>query len=128
MARNDSRPLSPHLQVYKLPLTAMMSVLHRGTGVVISIGTLLLVWVLARAAGGESAYAGTQSLLGSWFGTLVLIGFTFSLYAHFCNGLRHLIWDMGYGFDVDKANRGAMVSLGAAIVLTVLTWIVAFAA
>lgn len=128
MARNDSRPLSPHLQVYKLPLTAMMSVLHRGTGVVISIGTLLLVWVLARAAGGESAYAGTQSLLGSWFGTLVLIGFTFSLYAHFCNGLRHLIWDMGYGFDVDKANRGAMVSLGAAIALTVLTWIVAFAA
>lgn len=106
----------------------MMSVLHRGTGVVISIGTLLLVWVLARAAGGESAYAGTQNLLGSWFGTLVLIGFTFSLYAHFCNGLRHLIWDMGYGFDVDKANRGAMVSLGAAIVLTVLTWIVAFAA
>ena len=128
MARNDSRPLSPHLQVYKLPLTAMMSVLHRGTGVVISIGTLLLVWVLAKAAGGESAYAGTQNLLGSWFGTLVLIGFTFSLYAHFCNGLRHLIWDMGYGFDVDKANRGAMVSLGAAIALTVLTWIVAFAA
>ena len=128
MARNDSRPLSPHLQVYKLPLTAMMSVLHRGTGVVISIGTLLLVWVLAKAAGGESAYAGTQGLLSSWFGKLVLIGFTFSLYAHFCNGLRHLIWDMGYGFEVDKANRGAMISLGAAIALTVLTWIVAFAA
>ena len=128
MARNDSRPLSPHLQVYKLPLTAMMSVLHRGTGVVISIGTLLLVWVLAKAAGGESAYAGTQGLLSSWFGKLVLIGFTFSLYAHFCNGLRHLICDMGYGFELDKANRGAMISLGAAIALTVLTWIVAFAA
>ncbi len=128
MAWKDSRPMSPHLQVYKLPLTAMMSVLHRGTGVVISIGTLLLVWVLAKAASGAEAFEGTQNLLGSWFGYLVLIGFTFSLYAHFCNGIRHLLWDMGYGFDVSKANQGAMMSLIAAVVLTVLTWIVAFAA
>ena len=128
MARNDSRPLSPHLQIYKLPLTAMMSVLHRGTGVVISIGTLFLVWVLAKAAMGADAFAGTQWLLSSWFGYLVLIGFTFSLYAHFCNGIRHLLWDMGYGFDVSKANTGAMISLITAVVLTVLTWIVAFAA
>ena len=128
MAWNDSRPLSPHLQIYKLPLTAMMSVLHRGTGVVISIGTLLLVWVLAKAAMGADAFAGTQWLLSSWFGYLVLIGFTFSLYAHFCNGIRHLIWDMGYGFDVSKANTGAMISLITAVALTVLTWIVAFAA
>ena len=128
MAWNDSRPLSPHLQIYKLPLTAMMSVLHRGTGVVISIGTLLLVWVLAKAAMGADAFASTQWLLSSWFGYLVLIGFTFSLYAHFCNGIRHLIWDMGYGFDVSKANTGAMISLITAVALTVLTWIVAFAA
>ena len=128
MAWNDSRPLSPHLQIYKLPLTAMMSVLHRGTGVVISIGTLLLVWVLAKAAMGAEAFAWTQWLLSSWFGYLVLIGFTFSLYAHFCNGIRHLIWDMGYGFDVSKANTGAMISLITAVALTVLTWIVAFAA
>ncbi len=128
MASKDSRPLSPHLQVYKLPPTAMMSVLHRGTGVVISIGTLFLVWVLAKAASGAAAFEGTQNLLGSWFGYLVLIGFTFSLYAHFCNGIRHLLWDMGYGFDVGKANQGAILSLIAAVVLTVLTWIVAFAA
>ena len=128
MAWNNSRPLSPHLQIYKLPLTAMMSVLHRGTGVVISIGTLLLVWVLAKAAMGAEAFAWTQWLLSSWFGYLVLIGFTFSLYAHFCNGIRHLIWDMGYGFDVSKANTGAMISLITAVALTVLTWIVAFAA
>jgi len=128
MALNDSRPLSPHLQIYKLPLTAMMSVLHRGTGVVISIGTLFLVWILAKAAMGADAFATTQWLISSWFGYLVLIGFTFSLYAHFCNGIRHLLWDMGYGFDVSKANTGAMISLITAIVLTVLTWIVAFAA
>ena len=106
----------------------MMSVLHRGTGVVISIGTVFLCWILARAAMGPAAFEGTSNLLGSWFGYLVLIGFTFSLYAHFCNGIRHLLWDMGYGFDVSKANAGAKVSLIAAIVLTVLTWIVAFAA
>ncbi len=128
MALKDSRPLSPHLQIYKLPLTAMMSVLHRGTGVVISIGTLFLVWILAKAAMGPEAFEGTQNLVGSWFGYLVLFGFTFSLYAHFCNGIRHLLWDMGYGFDVSKANAGAIASLGAAIALTVLTWIVAFAA
>ena len=77
---------------------------------------------------GPAAFEGTSNLLGSWFGYLVLIGFTFSLYAHFCNGIRHLLWDVGYGFDVSKANAGAKVSLIAAIVLTVLTWIVAFAA
>ena len=81
-----------------------------------------------RQALGADAFEGTQNLLGSWFGYLVLFGFTFSLYAHFCNGIRHLIWDVGYGFDVSKANTGAMVSLGAAVALTVLTWIVAFAA
>lgn len=128
MAWKDSRPMSPHLQIYKLPLTAMMSVLHRGTGVVISVGTLFLVWVLAKAAMGPQAFENTQGLLSSWFGYLVLFGFTFSLYAHFCNGIRHLLWDMGYGFDVSKANTGAIVSLCAAVALTVLTWIVAFAA
>jgi len=105
-----------------------MSVLHRGTGVVISIGTLLLVWVLARAAAGPAAFEGTSALLGSWFGYLVLFGFTFALYAHFCNGLRHLMWDMGYGFDISKANRGALVSFCCAVGLTVLTWLVALAA
>lgn len=127
MALKDSRPLSPHLQIYKLPPTALMSVMHRGTGVVISIGTLFLVWILAKAAMGPEAFEGTQNLVSSWFGYLVLFGFTFALYAHFCNGIRHLMWDMGYGFDVSKANAGAIASFGAAIALTILTWIVAFA-
>ncbi len=127
MASNDSRPLSPHLQIYKLPPTALMSVLHRGTGVVLCIGTLFLVLVLASAAVGAENFAGTYNLLSSWFGYLVLFGFTFALYAHFCNGIRHLLWDMGYGFGISQANRGAMASFAAALVLTVLTWIVAIA-
>ncbi len=127
MASNDSRPLSPHLQIYKLPPTALMSVLHRGTGVVLCIGTLFLVLVLASAAVGADNFAGTYNLLSSWFGYLVLFGFTFSLYAHFCNGIRHLLWDMGYGFDISNATKGAMASFAAALVLTILTWIVAIA-
>jgi succinate dehydrogenase / fumarate reductase cytochrome b subunit len=128
MASNDTRPLSPHLQIYKLPPTALMSVLHRGTGVVISIGTIFLVWILASAAAGPESYATTHAIVSSWFGWLVLFGFTFALYAHFCNGIRHLIWDLGYGFDISQANKGAMASLIAAVGLTVLTWLVAFAA
>ena len=127
MALSKSRPLSPHLQIYKLPPTALMSVLHRGTGVVLCIGTLFLVLVLASAAVGPDNFAGTYNLLSSWFGYLVLFGFTFSLYAHFCNGIRHLLWDMGYGFDVASASKGAMASFAAALALTVLTWIVAIA-
>jgi succinate dehydrogenase / fumarate reductase cytochrome b subunit len=127
MASNDSRPLSPHLQIYKLPPTALMSVLHRGTGVVLCVGTLFLVLVLASAAVGADNFAGTYNLLSSWFGYLVLFGFTFSLYAHFCNGIRHLLWDMGYGFDISNATKGAMASFVAASVLTILTWIVAIA-
>ena len=128
MAWKDTRPLSPHLQIYKLPLTAMMSVLHRGTGAVLTIGTVLLVIVLAAAAAGPDSFEGIGALLRSWFGKLVLFGFTFALFAHFCNGIRHLIWDMGYGFDVSQATRGAQISFLAALVLTVLTWVVAFAA
>ncbi len=127
MAWKDTRPLSPHLQIYKLPPTALMSVLHRGTGVVLSIGTVLLVIVLAAAAGGPDSFESIGGLLRSWFGKLVLFGFTFALFAHFFNGIRHLIWDMGYGFDVSKATRGAQISFLAALVLTVLTWVVAFA-
>lgn len=127
MASHDSRPLSPHLQIYKLPPTALMSVLHRGTGVVLCIGTLFLVLVLASAAVGAENFAGTYNLLSSWFGYLVLFGFTFALYAHFCNGIRHLLWDMGYGFDISNATKGAMASFVAALMLTVLTWIVAIA-
>jgi succinate dehydrogenase / fumarate reductase cytochrome b subunit len=127
MAWKDTRPLSPHLQIYKLPPTALMSVLHRGTGAVLSIGTVLLVIVLAAAAGGPDSFESIGGLLRSWFGKLVLFGFTFALFAHFCNGIRHLVWDMGYGFDVSKANKGAQISFLAALILTVLTWIVAFA-
>ena len=90
MASKDTRPLSPHLQIYKLPLTALLSISHRITGVINSVGALFLVLVLARAAGGEESFGFASALLSSWFGYLVLFGFTLALYFHFCNGIRHL--------------------------------------
>ena len=128
MAWNDKRPMSPHLQVYKLPLTALMSITHRATGVINSVGALFLVVVLAKAAGGEEAFSGASSLLSSWFGYLVLFGFSFALYFHFCTGIRHLLSDAGIGIELEEAKKSAPIALIAAAVLTVLTWIVALAA
>jgi len=125
MTWNDKRPMSPHLQVYKLPLTAKLSILHRGTGAALSAGALLMVWVLAAAAGGEESYAAMHGFLASWFGQLVLFGFTFSLYYHFCNGIRHLLWDIGKGLDLESTEKSAKVVIGATAALTILTWLVA---
>lgn len=127
MPVNSPRPVSPHLQIYKLPLTAILSICHRASGIANSAGALLLVYVLAKAAGGPESYASAEWLLRSWFGMLVLFGFTLSLYYHFCNGIRHLFWDVGLGFDLEVANKSAKLTLVAAGVLTILTWIVALA-
>lgn len=125
MAWNDKRPMSPHLQIYKLPLTAQLSVLHRGTGAALSFGAILMVWVLAAAAGGEDSYSSMQGFLTSWFGHLVLFGFTFALYYHFCNGIRHLMWDIGKGLDLESSAKSAKMVIVGSAVLTVLTWLVA---
>lgn len=125
MSWDDKRPMSPHIQIYKMPITAKLSILHRGTGAALFLGLILMVWVLAAAAGGADSWASMHSFLDSWFGKLVLFGFTFSLYYHFCNGIRHLIWDLGKGLSVEEAHKSARVVLIATAVLTVLTWIIA---
>jgi len=128
MSTTPQRPVSPHLQIYKLPLTAVLSISHRITGIINCLGSVLLVYVLAAASGGADSYAGAERILTSWFGILVLFGFTLTLYYHFCNGIRHLFWDAGMGFEVETANKTARLTLVATGVLTVLTWIVALAA
>lgn len=125
MASTDNRPLSPHLQHYKLPLTALLSISHRITGVINSAAIVLLVLLLASAAGSLENYAFMSAIATSWFGSLVLFGFTLSLYYHMCNGIRHLFWDVGYGFDLDTAQKSAYVCLGASLALSVVTWLVA---
>ena len=121
------RPLSPHLQDYKLPIIAITSILHRITGVALCVGTLLLVWWLVAAATSDSAYAAATWFIGSWLGMLMLFGWTAALWFHFCAGLRHLFWDFGYGFELPTARGTSTLVFAAAAALTVLTWIAVFA-
>ena len=97
------RPLSPHLQVYRLQWTMVLSFLHRITGVALGLGTVLLAWWLVAAASGPEAFATVQNVVGSIPGRFVLLGFTFSLFYHLSNGIRHLFWDLGIGFELKAA-------------------------
>jgi succinate dehydrogenase / fumarate reductase, cytochrome b subunit len=119
------RPLSPHLQVYNLPITARLSVLHRATGMALVFGTFLLVVWLGIVASGSDIYLLSKGLLASWFGKLVLIGFSFSLIYHLCNGVRHLFWDIGIGLDNCTTNKTAYLTLVVSIALTAGIWLLA---
>lgn len=123
---DDNRPLSPHLQVYRPQITSMLSILHRITGVVLAFAALLLAYWLASAAYGPEAFARAQDLLESWFGRLVLLGFTFSLFYHMCNGIRHLGWDMLWGFELPKLRATGVVVVIASLTLTVFSWLMAY--
>ncbi|MFT6876328.1 MAG: succinate dehydrogenase / fumarate reductase cytochrome b subunit [Granulosicoccus sp.] len=125
MAWNDKRPLSPHLQVYKLPLTAYLSIAHRATGIVNSMAIVLLVLLIAGASGSPESYEFMASVASSWFGKLILFGFTLTLYYHMANGIRHLFWDVGLGLDLETAKKSGNVCLVAAGVMSVITWLVA---
>ncbi|MDH3388118.1 MAG: succinate dehydrogenase, cytochrome b556 subunit [Gammaproteobacteria bacterium] len=118
-------PTSPHLQIYRLPLTALLSITHRITGVILALGCIVLVWVLAAAAQGAAAYDALAPHLASWYGQVYLFGFIFSLYLHFCNGVRHLFWDVGYGFELETVDLTAKLAIALAVILTVATWVVA---
>jgi len=120
-----SRPLSPHLQVYRLPLTALLSITHRITGVGLTVGTLLLSYWLTSAAYGPDAYANATAFIGSWFGYLCLLGFSVCLFYHLCNGIRHLFWDAGKYFEIPETARINWVVIIATVVLTAVAWFVA---
>jgi len=119
---NTARPLSPHLSVYRWPITMILSILHRMTGVAMSVGLVLLAAWLMAAAGTPADYDVVADLLGSGFGRLVLIGFSVAYFLHLCNGVRHLVWDAGYGFEKSQANRSGMVVVVLTILLTLAYW------
>ena len=125
MAWNDPRPMSPHLQIYKLPFTAKLSILHRGTGAVLFAGLILMVLVLLSIAGGAESWASMQSFLSSFIGKFILFGFTFCIYYHMCNGIRHLFWDIGMGLDLEDSKKSGLGVIAASVFLTLLTWIIA---
>ena len=120
-------PLSPHLQIYRPQITSILSILHRLTGIALGVGTLVLAWWLIAAAIGPEAYGNVQWFLSSWFGTFILLGFTFCLFYHLCNGIRHLGWDMGWGLELATLHITSWIVITAAIVLTLLSWIAGYA-
>ncbi|MFP4130153.1 MAG: succinate dehydrogenase, cytochrome b556 subunit [Halorhodospira sp.] len=125
---DSNRPLSPHLTIYRPQLTSLLSVLHRGTGVFITMAAVLLVaWVAALAAG-PGYYGLLMAALGHWLGQLVLLGITFSLAYHLCNGVRHLVWDTGRALELEGVYRSGYAALVASVVLTGVIWGIAYTA
>ncbi len=122
MAYSSSRPLSPHLSIYKMHPGMIMSGLHRITGVALTIGLILMSWWLIAAATGPEAFARVQWLLGTVIGKLALLGWTFSLFYHFGTGLRHLAFDVGLFLEKDVALRAGWVVVVFSILATGLTW------
>jgi len=120
-----NRPLSPHLQIYRPQWTMVLSITHRITGVGLTLGSVLVVCWLVAAATGPEAVALVDGLLTSWIGLLVLIGSAAALAYHTANGVRHLFWDMGYGFDLDTARKSGQAVVAATVVLTVLLIVIA---
>ena len=124
---SQTRPLSPHLQVYKPQITSLLSILHRLTGVGLGLGMLLLAWWLIAAAVGPEAFEAAQGLVGSIIGRLILFGFTVAFFYHLANGIRHLAWDAGYGFELPSLTRSGWLVVAATVVLTVVAWVAGYA-
>lgn len=121
-----SRPLSPHLGIYRKMLTMMMSIVHRITGAALYFGTLLLAWWLVAAASGAEAYEIFAAHAGAWYGQLVLLGYTWALIHHMLGGLRHLVWDMGKGFNLRLVEWMARGTIAGSIILTIIVWVIAY--
>lgn len=127
-APRRSRPISPHLQIYRPMLTMVMSIVHRITGAALYAGTLLMAWWLIAAASGPNAYATFEGFIGSFIGRVVLFGFTWALLHHMLGGIRHLIWDTLHGFEPAEREWLTVATLVGSIVLTVVVWVIGYLA
>ncbi len=121
------RPLSPHLQIYRPQITSVLSITHRATGIALAAGTLLLAWWLIALAAGPGPYGAATDFLGSWFGRLVLFGWSWALFYHLCNGIRHLFWDAGLGFELPTVYRSGWMVVWGSVILTFAAWIWGYA-
>ena len=118
------RPLSPHLQVYRWPISMALSILHRASGIALGVGTLAFTsWVTSLAIS-PNAFAIVQTVFGSLLGQLILAGWTFALIFHLSTGVRHLFWDAGYGFVAPQYEQSAWIAIAITICGTILVWII----
>ena len=122
------RPLSPHLQVYRLPLPALMSISHRASGVVMSTGTLLVALWLVMLAAGEVTFNLAQQFVSHPIGKLVMFGYSMALFYHACNGIRHLFWDAVIGLDIPSIYRTGYLTIFLAIIFTLTFWLFIYTA
>ena len=119
------RPLSPHLQVYRQQITMVMSILHRATGIVLVAGAFGLAWWLLAVAAGGDAYAAAAACLASPLGMIALFVFSAALVYHLLNGIRHLLWDAGWGFEIPEFYASGWTVVALTVVFTLILWIVA---
>ena len=122
---NTGRPLSPHLTIYRWPITMVLSILHRATGVAMSIGLIVLAAWLMQAAAGPEAYLRFTMVMSGLVGKLLLVGWSFAFFFHAANGVRHLVWDTGRGFDKQSAERSAWLVLAFAVAMSTIFWWIA---
>jgi succinate dehydrogenase / fumarate reductase cytochrome b subunit len=125
-AARRQRPVSPHIQIYRPMLTYVMSGFHRVTGFVLYFGFALVAWWLLAAASGPNAYANFEWFTGSILGEIVLMGYTWALIHHSLGGIRHLIWDLIYGFEPADREMFALATIVGSLVITGLLWVVVF--
>ena len=118
------RPLSPHLTIYRLSWTMVMSMAHRITGAALYFGTLRLAWWLVAAATSAKHFDIANAFFGSWFGQLILLGYTWALVHHMLGGIRHFIWDSGHGFGRERQGLARMTLIGS-VSITILLWVLA---
>ena len=120
---SDSKnPLSPHLQIYRWHISSLISITHRISGVINLIALILIFFWLLVLSFGESNYELFLLIINSFFGKFILIGFTWSMSFHLLSGIRHLVWDMGYGFEIKTANISGMIVILASLVATIIFW------
>ena len=124
-ANRGDRPLSPHMSIYRPQITSVLSILHRITGVGMSVTAVLIVWWFIAAATGADQFAFIDGILTSWFGVLIMVASLWAFWFHFFNGIRHLRWDAGVGMGIGETMRSGKVAVGLSIVMTRLTVILA---
>jgi succinate dehydrogenase / fumarate reductase cytochrome b subunit len=116
------RPLSPHLQVYKWQVQMVSSILHRATGIALAVGSLLVIWGIVALATGEDAFGSFKACAGSPIGLILLVGWTWALFFHLVNGIRHLVQDAGAGYEIKQFVFSSWLSVILSLLLTVLVW------
>jgi len=120
---SPGRPLSPHLSIYRWPITMLLSILHRISGLALSLGLVVFAWWLLAASSGGDAYQQFSAFAASGIGRLMLLGWTAAFFYHLANGIRHMVWDLGYGFELSVANASSWFVLVLTLLLTAAYWV-----